>query len=259
MVEINGVIIMNKHYRQKQLLDLLGEKQILSTTEIINSLGISPATARRDITELHNSGLLRKVRNGVESVKQGTINPISKEDCINNLNEKQKIANVATEICQDGESIFLTCGSTMLMLAKVLCGRKVQIITNYLPLANYVIEHDHNDIVIMGGQYNKNQAITLALDTNIDAMYSANIMFTSGKGMTTNGLYKTDMLIANSEQRMLSRVEKLIVLLDSSKLGKQAGMLFTSLEHIDLLITDRAADPKIIEELKSKGLKIILA
>ncbi|AWX15081.1 transcriptional regulator [Mergibacter septicus] len=250
---------MNKDYRQKQLLNLLGEKQVLSTAEIVNSLGISPATARRDITELDTLGLLKKVRNGVEAVKQGIMTSGIKDHRINNIDEKQKIANVATEICRDGESIFLTCGSTMLMLAKALCGRKVQIITNYLPLANYVIEHDHDDVVIMGGQYNKNQAITLALDTNTDAMYSANIMFTSGKGITKNGLYKTDMLIANSEQRMLSRVEKLIVLLDSSKLGKQAGMLFTSLEHIDLLITDKAADPKIIEELRAKGLKIILA
>ncbi|VEI48215.1 transcriptional repressor UlaR [Actinobacillus equuli] len=45
----------------------------------------------------------------------------------------------------------------MQLLGQALCGQKLQIITNFLPLANYLIEHQHEDIVIMGGQYNKNK------------------------------------------------------------------------------------------------------
>ncbi len=51
-------------------------------------------------------------------------------------------------------------------------------------------------------------------------------MFTSGKGLTAEGLYKTDMLTAMAEQKMLSVVGKLVVLVDSSKIGERAGMLF---------------------------------
>lgn len=36
-----------------------------------------------------------------------------------------------------------------------MCGKEVQVITNYLPLASYLIEREHDSIVIMGGQYNK--------------------------------------------------------------------------------------------------------
>lgn len=249
---------MNENYRQRQLLNALAERKALSTQEIIALLDVSPATARRDITKLSEQGLLKKVRNGAELIE-------SKRDLATvitstqNVEEKQRIANVAAQLCQNGESVILTCGSTMKMLGSSLCGRNVQIITNFLPLANYLIEHDHNDVVIMGGQYHKNQAITLSLNTNAESMYAANIMFTSGKGMTSEGLYKTDMLIANSEQRMLSKVGKVVVLLDSSKLGKQVGMLFSDISHIDLLVTGKEADPVIIESLRAKGLEIILA
>lgn len=248
---------MNENYRHRQLLNLLEERKALSTQEIITLLAVSPATARRDITKLNEQGRLRKVRNGAEAIEQKS--PHSRATAINNADEKQRIAAAAAQICRDGESVILTCGSTMLMLGRSLCGRNVQIMTNFLPLANDLIEHDHNDVVIMGGQYNKNQAIMLSLNTNAEAMYAADIMFTSGKGLTTDGLYKTDMLIANSEQRMLSRIGKLVVLLDSSKLGKQAGMLFSELHNIHLLITGKEADANLIQALKDRGLNVLLA
>lgn len=249
---------MNENYRQRQLLDLLDERKVLSTQEIIALLKVSPATARRDITKLSEQGLLKKVRNGAEAVEQKRFSPRPTPTNTNNADEKQRIANAAAKLCQDGESVILTCGSTMLMLGNSLCGRNVQIMTNFLPLANALIENDHNDVVIMGGQYNKNQAIMLSLHS-AETMYAADIMFTSGKGLTTEGLYKTDMLIANSEQRMLSRIGKLVVLLDSSKLGKHVGMLFSELSNIHLLITGKEADLEIISALKAKGLDIILA
>lgn len=248
---------MNEATRHKKLLNLLDEKQILSTSEIIHLLEISPATARRDINKLNLLGKLVKVRNGAEKLNASEgVNTINK---IDNIKEKQRIAQAAALLCQEGDSVIITCGSTMQILGAYLCGKKLQIITNYLPLANYLIEQNHEDLVIIGGQYNKNKQVTLSLNNQNEAIYAANIMFTSGKGFTTEGLYKTDMIIANSEQQMLSKANKYAVLLDSTKLGKQVGMLFNELKHIDILITGKEANPEIIRELRNRGLEIILA
>lgn len=250
---------MNENYRHRQLLNLLAEKQQLSTTEITQLLAISPATARRDITKLHQQGWLRKVRNGAEAVVNSEKNPSIRVNEVNNVAEKQRIAQAAAMLCQDGDSVILTCGSTMLMLGDSLCGQNVQIITNFLPLANHLIEHNHDNVVIMGGQYNKNQAITLSLGTHADSMYAANIMFTSGKGITAEGLYKNDMLIANSEQRMIAKVGKLVVLMDSTKLGRQVGMLFCEAHRINTLITGKGANEQILTALRQQNVEIILA
>ncbi|WP_109427466.1 HTH-type transcriptional regulator UlaR [Aggregatibacter kilianii] len=249
---------MNESYRHNQILDLLKERSLLSTTEIMETFNISPATARRDINKLNEKGLLRKVRNGAEYLHTNE-KKFTQTKTVNNADEKRRIAEAATKLCENGQSVVLTCGSTMLLLADSLCGRNVQIITNYLPLANFLIEHNHDDVVIMGGQYNKNKAVTLSLNSSNEPAYAANIMFTSGKGMTTEGLYKTDMIIANSEQHILSKVSKLVALVDSSKLGRQVGMLFTELKNIDVLVTGKEADPDIIQALKAQGLDVILA
>lgn len=57
---------MNESYRHNRILDILKEKHILSTAEIIDIFNISPATARRDINKLNHQGRLKKVRNGAE-------------------------------------------------------------------------------------------------------------------------------------------------------------------------------------------------
>lgn len=248
---------MNENFRHKKLLALLESKQVLSTLEIINLLNISPATARRDINKLNEQKKLRKVRNGAESLHHNE--PLVNNNAIERFDEKKRIAEVAAKLCKDGDSVILTCGSTMQILGGILSGRKVQIITNFLPLANYLIEQQHDDVVIMGGQYNKNKKVTLSLNQQNEFMYAASIMFTSGRGLTTEGLYKMDMVIANSEAQMSSKAGKYVVLLDSTKLGTEVGMLFRELKHIDLLITGQEADPEIIRKLKAKGLKVILA
>lgn len=246
---------MNENHRHQQLLHLLDERKILSTNEIIALLNISPATARRDISKLNEQGKLIKVRNGAEALRRSRTD----KKVISNSDEKQRIAQAATQLCHEGESVLLTCGSTMLMLGNALCGKKLQIITNYLPLANHLIEQQHEDVVIMGGQYNRNKAITLSLNAQNEATYGATIMFTSGKGLTEEGLFKTDMIIANAEKQMSAKAGRYVVLLDSTKLGKRAGMLFTELAQIDVLITGKEADPQMIQALRDKGLEVILA
>ncbi|STI78380.1 DeoR-family transcriptional regulator [Escherichia coli] len=68
----------------------------------------------------------------------------------------------ASQLVNPGESVVINCGSTAFLLGREMCGKPVQIITNYLPLANYLIDQEHDSVIIMGGQYNKSQSITLS-------------------------------------------------------------------------------------------------
>lgn len=108
-------------------------------------------------------------------------------------------------------------------------------------------------MIIMGGQYNKSQSITLSPQGSENSLYAGHWMFTSGKGLTAEGLYKTDMLTAMAEQKMLSVVGKLVVLVDSSKIGERAGMLFSRADQIDMLITGKMLTRKSCNSWKRKG------
>ncbi|BBG60609.1 HTH-type transcriptional regulator ulaR [Providencia rustigianii] len=248
---------MNETQRHYEILSLLKKNQIINVSFITDHFNISPATARRDIAKLDEQGKLKKIRNGAERIeeKRNKWSPLNSTD---HYEEKSQIAVKAAELCQPGDSVVVNCGSTAFLLGQQLCGKGVQIVTNYFPLASYLIEEEHEDVVLIGGQYNRTQGIFLnpALSTLMG--YAGNWMFTSGKGLTETGLYKTDMLTAVAEQQMLDRIDKLVVVVDSSKVGNRTGMLFCPTNKIDYLITGKNADPKIIQAIEAQGTHVIL-
>ncbi|MBC5788777.1 HTH-type transcriptional regulator UlaR [Providencia sp. PROV188] len=250
---------MNETQRHHEILSLLKENQIINVSFITKHFDISPATARRDIAKLDEQGKLKKIRNGAERIEEKRLrwSPLN-INSTDHYEEKSQIAMKAAELCQPGDSAVINCGSTAFLLGQQLCGKGVQIVTNYFPLASYLIEEEHEDVVLIGGQYNRTQGIFLnpALSTLMG--YAGNWMFTSGKGLTETGLYKTDMLTAVAEQQMLDRIDKLVVVVDSSKVGSRTGMLFCPTEKIDYLITGKNADPKIIKAIEAQGTQVIL-
>ncbi|QTF06800.1 HTH-type transcriptional regulator UlaR [Brenneria izadpanahii] len=250
---------MTESQRHNAIIDFLQRQGQLTVADLIKHFDVSPATARRDINKLDESGKLRKVRNGAEAVNvpRPAWTPLNIYQA-QNLDEKMRIAKAAAQLCRPGESVVINCGSTAFLLGQEICGKDVQVITNYLPLANYLIEQEHDSVVIMGGQYNKSQSITLAPQEGDASLYAGHWMFTSGKGLTVEGLYKTDMLTAMAEQKMLNYVGKLAVVVDSSKIGERAGMLFSRVEQIDVVITGKQANSEIIAQLREQGVEVIL-
>ncbi|CAM3545644.1 HTH-type transcriptional regulator UlaR [Vibrio aerogenes CECT 7868] len=250
---------MNEVQRHHGILSLLEEKQAINVSHIIDAFNVSPATARRDISKLDELGKLRKVRNGAERIetKKRKWTPLN-INSTEHYEEKSLIALHAAELCQPGDSVVINCGSTAFLLGQQLCGEDVQIVTNYFPLASYLINEDHDDVIIIGGQYNKTQHIFLNPAPDALSGYAGHWMFTSGKGITEAGLYKADMLTAVSEQQMLEQIDQLVVVVDSSKVGQRTGMLFCPAEKIDILITGKAADPEVIQGLQAQGTRVIL-
>lgn len=143
---------MTEAQRHQILLDLLAQTGFVTVEQVISRLGISPATARRDINKLDENGKLKKVRNGAEAISEQRPrwSPMNIHQAQNH-DEKVRIARAASQLVSPGESIVINCGSTAFLLGRELCGKPVQIITNYLPLANYLIDQEHDSVIIMGG------------------------------------------------------------------------------------------------------------
>lgn len=250
---------MNELQRHSEIIIKLNQKQSLSISEIVDCFDVSPATARRDITKLDELGRLKKIRNGAQHLvdEKALWSPLNMNNTTH-FEEKSKIAKQAIDLCELDRTVIINCGSTAFMLGKELCGTSVQIVTNYFPLASYLIESEHENIVIMGGQYHKKQNIFINPSFDINSIYGGDIMFTSGKGLTEAGLYKTEMLTAVAEQQMLKQVSKLVVVVDSSKVGQKKGVMFCPTSNIDTVITGKDANPTVIESLKNQNINVIL-
>ena len=250
---------MNEQQRHREIIINLHRNKSLSVVDIVKSFNVSPATARRDINKLDLLGQLKKVRNGAQFLaEEKALLPSISISSTNYFDEKSKIAKQASYLCDPESTVVINCGTTAFTLGKELCGTSVQIVTNYFPLASYLIENEHENVIIMGGQYNKKQHIFIKPSSGNANIYRGDLMFTSGKGLTEEGLYKTEILSAVAEQQMLERVNKLIVVVDSSKVGHKTGMMFCPAKNIDTVITGKAANPTVINSLKKQNINVIL-
>jgi len=257
---------MLENQRHQLILDILAEHRFASVGALSEQLNSSEATIRRDITKLAKAEKLKKIRGGAESLVpdhvehrlpplKGSAFLVSREQ---NTEAKRRIAEKAVELCEDGESIIINGGSSTFMMGEFLARRHLNILTNSLYLAHYLMENSDNQITLPGGEIYRRQGIILSsFENDTIQHYHARKMFMGTPGIGEFGVMESDPLLIRSEQKLLKQAEKLIVLADSSKLGKGSNFIFEQLSTVDILITEKEADESLLRHFDDAGIDII--
>lgn len=107
--------------RRKVILNSLNSRGIISLKDMATELGVAEITVRRDVEKLEQEGKLKRVQGGAASLEEsdGAELTMQKRTTIHSQ-EKMMVAQYAAELVQDGESVFLDGGTTMVPLANIL-------------------------------------------------------------------------------------------------------------------------------------------
>lgn len=259
---------MLEKQRQRMIVDILADREFVKVIDLAAELNASEATIRRDINRMAAENQIKKIRGGAQSIKsrqrpslehslQGASFEASKEQ---NSRAKRLIAKKAVELCADGEAIIVNGGSSTYMMGEFLVRRRVNILTNSIFLAQFLWESSDLQISLPGGEIYREQGIILSSYENDGAQnYFCSKMFMGTPGIGMDGVMEADPLLIRSEEKLRRQAEKLIVLADSSKLGKTSNFLFAPLSEVDVLITDNHADPEIVRKIEQAGVEVVIA
>ena len=265
-MEQEQVLPMLEKQRQQLILDILTEQQFASVRTLSAELGASEATIRRDITKMAANGQLNKIRGGAEVLPEhaghakhphvkGSAFLADKEK---HAGDKRLIAERAVELCEDDEAIIINGGSSTYMMGEFLADRHLSVLTNSFVLAQYLTDNSMNQVTVPGGEIYRKQGIILsAFENDTIQHYHGTKMFTGTPGICKQGVTESDPLLIRAENKLKKQSEKLIVLADSSKLGKRSNFIFCPLSEVDTLITDSNADPDIVRQLEAEGVEVI--
>ena len=80
--------------------------------EIIDQFDVTPATIRRDLTFLENSGSISRTHGAVHLVKTPAVPGFLTRNTLF-AEEKQAMARVAAQMVQSGDSVMLDSGTTV--------------------------------------------------------------------------------------------------------------------------------------------------
>lgn len=253
--------------RQDQILRRLHETGAVSVHELCTALGASIATIRRDLQELEERFLLRRTRGGAVPFSPMFYEPFlrdaSFQDRVNSFaEEKRRIARVATDMVQVGNTVALSGGTTtaeVMRSLKVLSG--ITIVTNSVNVAMELSNRKDIEVVVAGGLL-RGDWFTLVgpLATQCAALLFADILFLGVDGIDAErGLSCTNAQEADYLRVLVEHSKKKVVVADHSKLGTASKWLLCPTNKIDVLITDSGAKPEILGPFRDLGMEILLA
>lgn len=225
--------------RRQKVIDLVSERGYIALTDLAKELQASESTVRRDLDYLDQQGFVKRTHGGAVFQGDGGTLPALEERSQRELDEKRQIAVAAAARIQDGDAILLDGGTTTLEVARLLVGRRLQIVTNSLPIANLFASSRETDLVILGGYVYPKTGVALGPLTvrMMDDVHVQQTILSVG-GVTAKGLFNSNLLLVETERAMMRCADEVAVVADHTKIGRQALAFLCELREIDTLIVD---------------------
>ena len=255
---------MHEKERHRIILSAVQEKPVVTVTELVDLTSSSEATIRRDIAALHVQKRLRRVRGGAEAITPPQFvglagRPFSVNETIN-TSKKRAIAREAVGLCKDGEPIIINGGTTTFQMVHFLAGRRMPIFTNSFPIAEHLLKHSKNTVMLSGGTIYREQNIILSpFDNDVTRNFYARRMFMGAQGLGPLGLMEGDPLLIQAEQKLIDQADELVVLVDSSKFRQRSSLILCGLSRISTVITDEGIEDREAKMLEAAGVALVVA
>jgi DeoR family fructose operon transcriptional repressor len=246
--------------RRAKVIGLLKENRILRVDELVQKLGVSAATVRRDLAVLEGYGELRRIHGGATVVDSYDEEPLFDDKTSFAASEKNAIARAALKLIHPKGVIYLDGGSTMLELARLLVSfHNLTVVTNSLRIVE-IFKSSGPKMIITGGECRLLSQtfvgpLTRAVldQMHVDLAFMGTIGVSSLKGMTT-----TDPAEAFTKEQVIKSATKTILLADSTKFSKTSFVKFASINQLAVTISDKKMPPTEQEAFRRQGCELIL-
>jgi DeoR family fructose operon transcriptional repressor len=250
--------------RQTRLKELLSRRGISDLDTLSSELQVSQSTVRRDVELLEQEGLVRRTHGGVIWVGDkvtGGSRPYAFDQRMGyQLDAKRQIARAAKSLVQAGDTVLIDGGTTTFHLAQELLGQPMQLVTNSLPIANLFLNDENVELILAGGLMYPRYGVLLGpMAENVLSTIHTRTMFLSVAGVHEGSLYNQNLLLVQTEQRMMQQSQQVVLLVDSTKFGQQALAKLCQLEEIDVVVSDSGLPAEHRQSVKSAGCELIIA
>lgn len=234
--------------RRKKILELLEQQHHLSVEKLAREIFVSEPTIRRDLTQMAKEGSLKRTRGGASFINPDSVDWPFVFRQKENIKQKEKIAEIAIKLVQDGDTLFLDSGSTSYCLARELLELKnLSVLTYGMSIAKLLATNETINAQITCGTY-QNQRTSIYGFGTIDYINRchAKWCFISSPGYHPDkGIFNYDAMEAEIKNAFYHNADHTVLLLDHKKIGKSFAYLELSLDQIDLIITDQPFESEV--------------
>ena len=247
--------------RHQQILEHILTNKSVRVNELSDILDVSLATIRRDLSQMEEKGLILRVHGGAISAEDSEEPPI-----LNRKNKqseaKRRIGSAAAALVNDNETIIITSGTTTEAMVPFVTGKSgLTVITNAINIASQLTRYPHISVIVLGG-WLRHSEFSMHGHITDQALqdFHADKIFHGIFGLDPEfGLTGVDMQEVQTDRKILSAAQQLIILADHTKFGVLGQIRLTSLEKVNTIITDDQTPEHYIFSLRERGVQVIQA
>ncbi len=252
--------------RRSRILEELRRKNIVKVSELSQKFGVSVVSIRRDLQELEEMGLLKRVQGGAINLHPNNLTPPLAQRMQQNNEKKERIGQLAASLVQPNDRLIIDSGTTTLQVAKHIAKRmnelqSLSVITSFLPVVRELGNCAGVHMIVLGGIYLPGYDLVVGPQTieQLKGLH-AEKMFLGTDGLTfQQGLTTANVLEAEVARAMVRASSEVIVVTDSSKIGAIGLATIMPVDQIHVLVTDMDAPPNFVASLQERGVDVRLA
>lgn len=252
--------ILSSPERQEQLRQFVEQHRRVTVSQICEQFEVSPATARRDLEALAERGEIERFHGGAKAARQAPPEAPALQRGLEQADEKRRIGRAAAELIQDGETVFLGSGTTVLEVARNLRGhRNLTVITNSLLVINALADVPDMTLVGLGGILRPSEMSMIGhLTEQALAEVNAHKIIMGIRALDAkHGLSNDYLPETMTDRAILARSGEIILVADHTKCNRISTAYVAPLDAIHTLVTDSGVPPEFSTALTEQGIRVL--
>lgn len=246
--------------RSAEILRLVRLHGSCRITDLATELGVSDETIRRNIRPLVGRGMVLKVHGGIMLPDRAGELPFHNR-MQENRAAKQRIAAATAEQINSGDSLILDGGATTTYVALALTGhRDLQVVTNSTDIARTLAPHGQNRVHLAGGELRADDDATYGEPArDFVRQFHARHAILSIAAINAWGFMNRHPCEAEFAQSVMRQAERVVVVADHSKFGRDGFVKVADHQKVDVLITDTEPPASLAKRLAEADVEVQVA
>ncbi len=247
-------------------MNVLRRTGSLSVSDARDMLGVSEATVRRLFMRMEKEGLAMRSHGTLRPMPSGSAYTFDANAHVYSR-EKQSIGRMAAMFVEDGDIIYLDCGTTVFQMTlslsqRIQAGefRSLNIVTNSIVNVQALTPSPTCRVILVGGEYNSDRRdFSGPLTERFIAQFHFDKCFLGCDGVNArDGFSSKDVNISSLNACVMERADNIYVLCDSSKLDRCSMVSYAPLHRISALVTNAEPSRELCTALQSAKVHINL-
>ena len=243
--------------RRNLILEKLQTEKKVVVSELSQLYEVSEETIRRDLDKLEKEGLAIKSYGGAVINEDVSIDLPFNIRKNQNVSGKQKMAEIAASLVQEGDHIFLDASTTAVFVAKAL--KEKERLTNSMEILLELSDVSGWNIISTGGVMKEGYLAFLGSRTeeSIRSYYVDKVIISCKALDHEWGIMESKESFGTTKKAMIASGREKILVVDSTKFDQTAFSVAGKLRDVDVVVTDRKPSDKWMGYFKDAGVKCL--